>query len=230
MNEPITYFSEDKKSTGIIVDLLHAVYNHYPVGYPHYIDRYPGYLKMREIVGKKLGVECNDINSISNKFAEAIRSSLPRYDIENKNYLNFPNYSFVLPISNEDLGTVIHKFDLNLVISLLCDYYTIVFVDTYRTRGIARDGVTPNSFVSSHSIFSYSSSIGRVSDDIVLLLTETIKKYFPDKKYVHHALLMEPPFIARIAPFTEVYNPDKSSSFWELLFSNDSTDGAVILD
>jgi hypothetical protein len=230
MDNPISYFSEDKNSIEIIVDLLHSVYNYYPVGYPHFIGKYPGYLKMEKIVAGKIDFECNDINSISNRFAEELKEKLPNQSIENQNYLNFPNYSYVLRIFYEDLGSVVHEFNLNLIISLLCDYYTIALVDTYRARGISKGGIIPARFVSCHSTFSYSSSIDRVSDDIVSLLTECIKKYFSDKKYVHHALLMEPPYIAGIAPFREQYNSDKAGSFWELLFSNDSTYGVVILD
>src|SRR5438270_7570962 len=128
MGDPIAYFSEDKKSTEIINDLLRAVYNYYPVGYLHFVERYPGYLAMREIVAKKIDFECNDKNSVSNKFAADLQSCLPDYRMDNRSYLQFPNYYFILQIFSEDLGSVVHEFNLHIVISLLCDYYTVVFV------------------------------------------------------------------------------------------------------
>jgi len=231
MSDPIVYFSPDNKSIGIINDLLHAVYNHYPVGYPHFIKNYPGYLKMGGIVANKIDFECNDINSASNKFAADLRNHLPEFPIDNRNYLQFPNYSFSLQISSEDLGSVVHQFKLNIVISLLCDYYTVVFEDTYSARGISGEGVIPGGFVSHHSIFSYSSSVGRISESSMLFITEAITKYFPGKNYVPHGLLMETPLITGVTPFMNMYDPArKGYNFWELLFSNDHIYGAVIME
>jgi hypothetical protein len=62
------------------------------------------------------------------------------------------------------------------------------------------------------------------------VITETIKKYFPEKNYVHHGLLMDGPLIAGVTPFMESHRLSKECSFWELLFSNDSIYGAVIID
>jgi len=232
MNEPIVYFTENKKSIGIINDLLHAVYSHYPVGYPHFTQKYPGYLKMGEILADKINLECNDINSVSNKFAADLQSLLPEYRIDNRNYLQFPNYLYVLPIASEDLGTVVHEFELNIVISLLCDYYTVVLADIYRTRGISADGIIPDHFVSRHSVFSYSSSVGRVSEHSIPVITETINKYFPGKNYVPHRLLMETPLVTGVTPFMNLYDPArKGYSFWELLFLNDDLHNvATVID
>lgn len=230
MDRPFSYFTEDKGSIGMIADLLDAVYRHYPVGYQHFAKRYPGYMKMEEIVAKKMDIECNDPNSISNRFFEELKAALPDHDLENKNYLNFPNYSFVIRLLSEDGGDVVHELDLNVVISLVSNYYSIALIDTYGVRGITKKSTEREGLDSRQTIYSFYSSIHRIGSEMVSLIEDRIKRYFPDKRFAHHSLLMEPPLIARVSPFRGTQGEDRASSFWELLFSNNYVSDAVVLE
>jgi hypothetical protein len=202
-----------------MLSLLKSVYHYYPVGYPYLLKGYPGYLEMTQIVETKINQDCNDPASDPNLLCSEIRSLFPNNSVENRVYENFPNYVYLLKLSEIDNSEVVHTTYLNVTISLLCDFYTIFFIDEFRVKGISP---VDDTFISYHSIVSYSNSQKRIDPNLILQVTASIKKYFPDKSFISHSLIMRAPQVSGVTLFAK--NPDLSATipltFYNLLFSN----------
>jgi hypothetical protein len=220
-------------SLGDIIRLLHAVYRHYPVGYFYLKDKYPGYQEMKEIVAKKMNSECNDPLSISNVFARDLQEQLGKIKVINRNYENFPNYVFDVRISSKHLIKLAHSCYLTVCISLLCDYYTLFFVDEFSWKGPKDANNQPAFHPSPHYVYSFNTSLPKANPQLMANINLVLRTHFPGKTYISHALLMEPPFFSRVAPFGQSVSPqewDNYYSFYSLLFSYEYAQHIQILD
>ena len=214
---PIIPFEQNSDLINKIVDLVKNVHYFYPTGNFNLKNNWPGYKVLKEKVDQKINNECNDSNSVSNRFSTSLTNRLTNYAIVNYNHFHFPNYVTIVRIGDNDYQHINHVYYLQITVSLLCDYYTIFFVDEYRFRSFTAQ--IP--FASMHTIYSYKESLSRYDANITKIIEEEIMRHFPEKRFMYH----EPLFKTQIAgcvPFGEEWSPnsnDNSYSLFELLFS-----------
>ena len=196
----------------LLPDILKDLYHFYPVGIGNY-KSYPGLLEMREIVSNKMDNECNDPESISNRFNISLQKELPDLKVLNMNYYNFPNYVDSIQINNRLENDIEHSFSLEIFISLLTDYYTLFFADNYWVnKGSERATV--------FSVYSFQKSLTRIDKTVYESTTRQVNLFFPKKKYIPHIFL----FNTRIngsVPFGEEWSPiiqENNYSLFQLLF------------
>jgi hypothetical protein len=203
----------------VINYFLEKVYYHYPVGFTHFYNTYRGYLVMEEIVMNKINLECNDPTSLSNVLVNKIRNDFPDLRVENKNFFNFPSYVITLELSSVLNGAIKHITALEICISLICDYYTMYFIEDFKFEALYKQGNSVRQKTSC-SIYSFESSKIMIDNRIVTGTISSINYYFGQKKFVSHDFLNRY-FINEVYPFPmnlDISLQQKKSSFFELLF------------
>jgi len=210
-------------------ELLAAVYKYYAVGFAAN-KHYYGYVAMDKIVSHKFGQECNDPQSISNVFGRELKEKWPGLEIINLNHLCFPNYRFVL-----DLGkTLNNQFEqrtrLEICVSLLCDYYTLYFVDDFYLLDFAHG---PRLLAAPpFEIYSFKKRKADPYLEMVKEVHEMVETRFPNKKYAWHSLLLSHP-LTGIVPYNQdmyIGSPRTHFTLFELLFNPDISDKAQEID
>ena len=213
----------------IVNELLNAVYRHYAVGYAankHYF----GYKEMEKIVSHKRSQECNDPQSISNVFYRELKEKLPELGISNLNHLCFPNYRFVIGLGITQNNQFEQRTGFEICVSLLCDYYTLYFVDDFYLLDFAHGprliAVPP------FEIYSFKKRKSDLYLEMIKVVQDMVEARFPDKKFVSHSLLLTHP-LTGVVPFNgDIYigSPRTHFTLFELLFNPDISDKAQEID
>ena len=112
---------------------MEPVRKQHPVSY-----HFPGSVKYQQPVAKRAaGIpckliqmlhhhvecnqECNDRESISNRFCNSLQNRFPDNHVLNRNYFQFPNYIGIVEIYRNEENYIDHYFYFEICISLLCD-------------------------------------------------------------------------------------------------------------
>jgi hypothetical protein len=214
----------------LINELLKSVYSHYPVGYWQYKEFYSGYKKMEEIVNHKLNFECNDSSSPSNVFAFSLRNRLADMSIENRNYLNYPNYNYVIHVSKSSTGQVEQRHSIEICISLLCNYYTMYIVNEYALKKTGNDSV--EYYPATFATYSFSDNREDTDTAVLKVVQDLLFEHFPQKEFVKHSTLMSHK-ITSVFPFRQdvYFGTDRTHfSLFDLLFNFNSMEKINILE
>jgi len=189
-----------------IGEFLKIVHDHYPVGFGN-LNRQYGYQEILKKVESKIDLECNDPESISNKFCDTLQKAFIDNRILNRNYFQFPNYIAIIELSETNVDNVLHSFYFEICLSLLCNYFTFYFVDEYRFK----DYSDSNKINAMFEIHSFEKSKPRVDPQFIASAEKIINDYFPRSKYE----------VSSVAPYGEEFSPnpkDNIYNFYDLLF------------
>jgi hypothetical protein len=108
-------------------DLLECLYHFFPVGLPN-LPNYAGVNEIRKIVNKKIDEDCNNERSDINELFSDLMLQIPGLKWENISYRQYPNYIINSLLKDELANGINHTCNLQITISLLCNYYTIFFL------------------------------------------------------------------------------------------------------
>ncbi len=196
-------------------ELLKYCYHYYPIGHYQIAHVWDGLQELKKIVENKINDECNDTQSVSNRLCAALKNKLEDTSLENRNYYSCPSYTIVINLGNEISDDIRHISFLQADISLLCNHFTIFYVDEYRFENTGSKDLAPI-----FSIYSLNAKINKVGDDLFKLVASEINSFIPDKKYAHHKILFDNKIIGSV-PFGEEWSPnpaDNVYSLYDLLF------------
>ncbi len=191
-------------------DLLQDLYRYYPIGIPNFKE-YAGYKEIKNIIDNKFLNECNNPESLSNQFAKEIQIRLPEQNIQNSNNLYFPNYLVFCPILLKEYSHIRHNCYLEICISLLCKYYTLIFIDQYSFR----DFSSPNEFDTVYENYSFQKSRARVEDSFLRIVFEEMARFFPQKEFISHYILCKS-CLTECVPFGEEWSPNPAQNTYNL--------------
>lgn len=127
----------NNRENDVVLDLLVYVQKYYPLGMPHYYNQ-PRVcaLEKDEIVLKKINsITDHEETAWSKLISEAELANQTMFDMS---YLQFPCYPLYITMdtvggSNELTN---HSRQVVLIISLLCPYYTVFYLDSYVFKNI----------------------------------------------------------------------------------------------
>lgn len=173
-----------------MLDLLKHIHQYYPIGLPEYYNQPRGIMIERDhIVTNKI----NDLIEGKETAWSLFVNELKKHDCELLDMapIQFPSYVIHIKLKTPDFSTpeILHKRELVVVVSLLCPYYTIYYLDTYRFNTIraAHHRYGPTFRI------AFKDLLPEFSFDQEALLKEVeelIKRYFPNHAYAIHGMLM----------------------------------------
>ncbi|HWC52329.1 MAG TPA: hypothetical protein VG676_02005 [Chitinophagaceae bacterium] len=198
-----------------VLYLLNQVYKYYPVGMSHLRNVHPGYKEMRAIVAKK-------INQIIEKEETPWSRLIKKLEIEFKlnlldmGYLQFPCYAARIKIQQDKTDFFNYHKDFVLVISLLCDFYTVYYEDTYQFT----NHLPAENPVSFKVIFLKNKDEKEDQEKLFDTLCKIIPVYFNNYGYIHHRILFEHK-VTDVFPYSEdITTIKKEFPIYNLLFED----------
>ncbi|MGC4231554.1 MAG: hypothetical protein QM594_00955 [Niabella sp.] len=144
--------------------------------------------KIKSIVNKKIEVEVASKDAIFTRFCKILQDNVRPLTVYNFMHFNFPNYVAAINFPDNTTEDIAKRSYLVICLSLLADYYTLYFSDTFyfRNYGDYKDGVdlVPPHFTI-HSLETNPSFL----DSKINAIKESIAVFFPNRKYIRHDLL-----------------------------------------
>jgi len=184
-----TLMFDSSKGDKIMLDLLKYIHQYYPIGLPEYYNQPRRMIERDHIVANKI----NDLIEGKETAWTLLVKELKKRDCELLDLasIQFPSYVVHIKLKTPDFSTqeILHQRELVVVVSLLCPYYTIYYLDTYQFKTIRaahhRHG----------PIFriAFKDLLPEFLFDQEALLKEVeglTKQYFPSHVYASHGMLM----------------------------------------
>ena len=180
---------ENIEKKEIIKDLIDAIRKYYPIDLSISNNEYSGYKLLENIVNSKidglkrgiLPIECYEL-------VKQIESFFKPYTVHVKYYTNFPNYSITIELSNGNNYNIKTISCLNIILSLLTNYYTIFFEEWNWFNGFTKS-VDNNNPVLFRIMSSRNLNIDP-QKDIFNKSNFIVSQQFPSYKFVSHQLLL----------------------------------------
>jgi hypothetical protein len=206
-------------------ELITRVHHFYPVGVEDFSSVYNGQKELLQIVENKIDKEVNTTDSEFNVFCEKLQDSLPDLKVENRIYYQFPNYVACVNLPPSEYKDIIHRANFVICISLLANYYTLYFEESYffsSYKGAAL--VDKNLSLPSYNIHSFemNEKLKNVID--VSSIKRTVESFFPVKKFISHFLIKKWTMKGTV-PYGELDDPQNNNNYYsifEFLFAGSS--------
>jgi hypothetical protein len=203
----------------ILIDLLLKVQLYYPIGIPQIYQEYPGYNLFKEKVALKIDDLDNNIKTPWSDFFTQVEKKFQQYQTFDESYHQFPSYITTIQLEkSKDSEREITK-ELVINVSLLTDYYTIFFKDSYKYLRYGTDSLRVPPGL---EIIYYENGTEKTYFDFAAELKNMIQQYFPNHLFVEHYLLFNTEVAGGIIYGQGFDIPllDTRYSIYEFLFSN----------
>ncbi|WP_142688644.1 hypothetical protein [Chitinophaga polysaccharea] len=173
----------------IMLDLLKYIHQYYPIGLPEYYNQPRRMIERDHIVANKINDLIEGKETAWSLFVKELKKR--DWELLDMAFIQFPSYVVHIKLKTPDFSTpeILHQRELVVVVSLLCPYYTIYYLDTYRF----------NTIRAAHYRFgpifriTFKDLLPEFSFDQEALLKEVedlTKQYFPSHNYASHGMLM----------------------------------------
>lgn len=185
----MTLTFDSSEADKIMLDLLKHIHRYYPVGLPEYYNQPRRMIERDQIVADKINGLIEEKETAWSLFVIELKKH--EWELFDMAYIQFPSYVVHIKLKSPDFSTpeILHERELVVVVSLLCPYYTIYYLDTYRFDTIR----------SAHHRFGptfrivFKDLLPEFSFDQDALLKEVerlTKLHFPSYSYAGHGMLM----------------------------------------
>jgi len=201
--------------TSVINELFQKVHDFYPMGSDRVDQTFPGKVKYDAILKDKIDSIINHQSTAWESFASDL-SCLNEHSLFNMSYLQFPCFIGKLQIVSDENSRFNMQRTLVIAVSLLCDYYTLYFEDTYAFAGYTDLSVKPKL----HILFSKRNDSG---EEEVLFNTvhSMLRKSFPRFGFVNHKLLFDTRIKGGFVYPDGEACPDRRMNLFNFLFDGD---------
>jgi len=175
-------------SPTILIDLIKAIHQYYPVGFELPKEEYPGYQELIAIVEQKIsqmmeGRLPENVNLLEIKLKEAFPDSI----LHNQIYKQFPNYTFSIEIANELDGGLDRLLWMTVNISLLTKHYTVFFQETMKFGDKEGSSFSYDTF--GYLLISFSRNRFPYKEEYFLKIEKIMMELFPGYEFVSHSFL-----------------------------------------
>lgn len=198
--------------------LLETIYRHYPIGY-QLKRNYSGYNEIHNIVNTKIELDIDNPNADCNVLYYELKQALPQLNVINANHHLFPNYITIVELESSQTETSKHHVWLYVVVSLLCDHYTLFVENRYSFVSVS-NAIRKN--YASFSIFSFEQRFSFCLYPDMEMIKQIIERIFTSKTYISHYALSLQKIITGGTPFGLEENNNREYSFFDYLFYNDA--------
>lgn len=203
--------------TTIIPELLEYIHKYYSIGIPG-LYNYPGQSALRSILENKINSLDSQEQTPWSALVTSLRELFQGDELQDLDYLQFPNYLCYIHVGSQEAGNVIVKTKLVLALSLLCDYYTIFFEDIYTTTSYQ---VPDPTHAPGLAVVSFESHPGfKTHSKEITELKSLIATKFPGYSYLHHKPLFKTPIAAGIPHGEGPSEVPVSYSIYRYLFNS----------
>lgn len=196
--------------------MIQKVYFYYPIGCSQPYRQYPGYKILKSILDKKI-IEIQEEKETPWSLLKArLFKGLNGYRLLDKGYIQYPSYT--LALESEALTRDITNLtrSINVIVSLLVDYYTIFIEDSYIFMdGLKKDHVNS---LPRHTILYSNLNNNPKYSEMVEKIKVFIREEFPSHHYVNHKDLFDYKIEGGLIYGTEQVG---NYSLFEYLFSNE---------
>lgn len=202
-------------NTDITNTLLTKIHNYYPIGRPEMYQQYAGFQELKNIMTQKIA-EMENNESKWNQFIKTVRNKFPLCRVEDL-YYPFPSFCLNIHIGEKTFETIKTQTSVQVVVSLLADYYTIYF----------GEHSTYTAYLQSNPMFGIlafdSYSMNSQDKDLIDHIQEAMPLFFPNHKYLSHFFLMKNGIIGG-NPLSDIdnFSIQREVSYFEYLFNFNS--------
>lgn len=199
--------------------LLASLYRYYPIGMDEEMKSYySGFNELTEIVKKKMNVFIEDPAWEGNRLFKALKKGLPESETTFYSHW-YPSHIICVSFPGNDEKHYRHQLTLEIYISLLTDFYTVIFNDSYYLYKPGTKEIDSRISIQSYNNYSetgiYTSYLKNIEKEISV--------FFPEKKFIHYRYLKTHKVVNPCCPFgitpEECSTPVPSFSLFDYLFS-----------
>ncbi|MGF6924645.1 hypothetical protein QFZ48_000145 [Chitinophaga sp. W2I13] len=181
---------DSSKADEIMLDLLRYIHQYYPIGLPEYYNQPRRMMERDHILANKISDLTEGKETAWSIFVRELKQH--NWELLDMAYIQFPSYVVRIKLKTPDFSTpeIFHSRELVVVVSLLCPYYTIYYLDTYRFNTIraAHHRYRPIFRIAFKEVlpeFSFN------QDAHLKEVEDLTRLHFPSHNYASHGMLMQ---------------------------------------
>ena len=179
-------------------ELLNRIHYYYPIGQEQLGTNHPGYIDYNKILTSKINNIIEDKKSNWDELTKLIMG-IYKDGFFDMNYLQFPSHIGKIALKNELHQEYDYQQTLVINISLLCNFYTIFFEDTF----IYKNYIDPLPKPKTKILYLNQKKKIEINHTIEII-QQKIKWLFPEYEYINHKVLFLYEIKAGV-PYTDGY-------------------------
>jgi hypothetical protein len=205
----------DNKS--LAVSFLQKIHYYYPIGMPHFMDDYPGYMELKRIQHEKMLRLEKEEPANWFQLIDEMKKEWSGEHAVTASAAPFPCYKLRIALEREAKTGFVRNSSLIVAISLLVNYYAITVVDDYVY--MYQDN---NDAIAGHKVVCSGENYHLPILDKIARLKQRVERHFPGYVHAPHEVIFRYKVLGGFA-YTGWYEYMDQSVIYDYLFSHDFT-------